>query len=524
MQEAHAMKRLLSIVFLLFAAFVGNAGAQTTLVIAISADPTGLDPEAVLNNTSGFVMGTIYDSLVKYKSGSVAVEPGLAESWDIAADGLTYTFHLKKGVQFHDGTPFNAPNYVKTINRLLDKQDPDSIFNTGPVESFMKDTYGEVASYKALDDYTVQFKLNSPSGPFITNLAMVWNGVVSPTAVSRYKKDFRNNPVGSGPFMFKEWRHGDQVVLDANPNYWGGKPKVDRIIFKVMPEAQAALLAAKRGDVHILADVSTQTIPAIRSDPNLVILTQPGLAVNGVAMTNDVKPFDDKRVRQALNYAVDKEAMNKSLYQGMAVMMTSPLPSSQWPFDESLKGYPYDPAKAKQLLAEAGYPNGFSAELLTYSSLRGYNPAGPELAVAVQGYLQKVGVQTTIRKQEMGAFLAEVRSGKYQGLFAAGWSGDNGDPDNFLHSLFASSGMPVLDTSHYKNPVVDQMLLDGRRTGDHAKRVEIYKKVQAIILDDAPWIFVNSVLQTRVTRKEIKGFVLNPTQMLLDMEKVSLEK
>src|SRR5262249_10098925 len=131
-QEAHAMKRIRWIVLLLLAALIGNVGAQTTLVIAISSDPTGLDPEAVLNNTSGFVMGTIYDSLVKYKSGSVAVEPGLAESWDIAADGLTYTFHLRKGVQFHDGTPFNAPNYVKTLNRLLDKQDPDSIFNTGP--------------------------------------------------------------------------------------------------------------------------------------------------------------------------------------------------------------------------------------------------------------------------------------------------------------------------------------------------------------------------------------------------------
>jgi len=517
------MKRLLLTVLLVFAALTGNAQAQKTLVVAIAADPTGFDPEAVLNNTSGFVMATIYDSLVKYKPGTVDVEPGLAQSWETSADGLTWTFHLRQGVKFHDGTPFNAPNYIKTVKRLLDKQDPDSIFNTGPVEGMTDDTYGPVASYTALDDNTVQFKLKEPSGPFPTNLAMVWSGVPSPAAVTKYKKDFRNNPVGTGPYIFKEWRHGDQVVLDANPNYWGGKPKIDRIIFKVMPDAQAALLAAKRGDVHILADVSVQTVPAIKSDPNLVVVTQPGLTVSGIGLTAENKYFSDKRVRQALNYAVDKDTLNKTLYQGLAVAMVSPLPSSQWGFDETLKGYPYDPEKAKQLLKDAGYPDGFEVELLSYSSPRGYNPAGAELAVAIQGYLAKIGVKANIRKQEMGAFLAEIRSGKYQNMFTVGWSGDNGDPDNFLWSLFASPAMPVGDTSHYKNPEVDKLLLQGRQISDHDKRIAIYKQAQKIILDDAPWIFVNQTLQVRVIRKEVKGYVLNPTQMFFEMQNVSLE-
>ena len=519
------MKRLLLAAALVLASLTTSAWAQKTLVIAIAADPPGFDPEAVLNNSAGFVMATIYDSLVRYKPGSVDVEPGLAESWDVSADGLTYTFHLRKGVKFHDGTPFNAPNYVKTIKRLLDKSDPDSIFNTGPVESFIDDTYGEVASYSATDDNTVVFKFKEVSGPFTTNLAMVWNGVVSPTAVTKFGKDFRNHPVGTGPFIFKEYRQGDQVVLDANPNYWGGKPQVDRIVFKVIPDAQAALLAIKRGDVHILADVSVQTVPAARGDANLVVMNQPGLAVSGIALPNDIKFFSDKRVRQALNYAVDKETLNKTLYQGLAQTMTSPLPSSQWGFDPSLKGYPYDVEKAKKLLADAGYPNGFECELLSYSSPRGYNPAGAELAVAIQGYMQKIGVKVNIRKQEMGAFLAETRSGKYdKGMFTTGWSGDNGDPDNFVYPLFASPSMPVGDTSHYKSADADKLMLEGRRTADHAKRLEIYKKVQAVIVEDAPWIFVNSVLQTRVARKEVKGFQLNPTQMFFDMQKVSLEK
>ncbi len=268
------MKRLLISTFLGLAALSATAAkADTTLVVAIAADPTGLDPEAVLNNTSGFVMATIYDSLVKYKAGSVDVEPGLAESWEASEDGLTYTFHLRKGVTFHDGTPLTGPNYIQTIKRLVDKQDPDSIFKTGPVEGYIDDTYGEVTSYTAPDDNTVVFKFKESSAPFTTNLAMVWNGVVSPTAVHKWGKDFRNHPVGTGPFIFKEWRQGDQVVLDANPNYWGGKPKVDHLVFKVMPDAQAALLAIKRGDVHILADVGAQTIPAAQGDTNLVVVT-----------------------------------------------------------------------------------------------------------------------------------------------------------------------------------------------------------------------------------------------------------
>ncbi|MBV8185217.1 MAG: ABC transporter substrate-binding protein, partial [Hyphomicrobiales bacterium] len=203
------------------------ARADTTLVIGIAADPTGLDPEAVLNNTSGFVMATIYDGLTRYKTGTTEVGPGLAEKWDISADGLTYTFHLRKGVNFQDGTPFNAKAYVQGLDRLLNKQSPDSIFNTGPVESMIDFTYEDVASYRAVDDDTVEFKLKQPSAAFLASLAMVWNGVVSPTAVTKYGKDYRNHPVGSGPFIFKEWRQRDQVSLDANPNYWGGKPKVD---------------------------------------------------------------------------------------------------------------------------------------------------------------------------------------------------------------------------------------------------------------------------------------------------------
>ncbi|MBV8769216.1 MAG: ABC transporter substrate-binding protein [Hyphomicrobiales bacterium] len=500
------------------------ARADTTLVIGIAADPTGFDPEAVLNNTSGFVMATVYDGLTHYKTGTTEVGPGLAEKWDISPDGLTYTFHLRKGVTFQDGTPFNAKAYVQGIDRLLNKQSPDSIFNTGPVESMIDFTYEDVASYRAVDDDTVEFKLKQPSAAFLASLAMVWNGVVSPTAVTKYGKDFRNHPVGSGPFIFKDWRQRDQVSLDANPNYWGGKPKVDHLVFKEYPDPQAALLALKRGDIQILGDVSTQLVPAMRGDPNIQIVTQPGLAISGVGLPCDVPPFNDKRVRQALNHAVDVDAIDKSLFQGLAVPMTSPLPESQWGFDKSVQGYKYDPDMAKKMLADAGVKLPLKVEFLTYNSPRGYNPAGPDLATAIQGYLAKVGVEADVRKVDMGANLATIRSGKYQGIFMVGWTGDNGDPDNFVGELFNSSRIPVTNTPRYKNPEVDKLLDQAARESDPQKRLALYSDIQKKIVDDAPWIFVNSVLQVRAIRKEVKGFALNPTQMFFDMEKVSLEK
>ena len=285
------------------------ARADTTLVIGIAADPTGLDPEAVINNTSGFVMSTIFDSLVRYKPGTTEAAPGVAERWEVTPDGLTYTFHLKHGLKFTDGTLLDAKAVIWNIDRQLNKSNPQYIYNTGSVEGYTDFTYGNLASYKALDDDTVELKFKQPSAPLLNSLAMVWNGLVSPAAAAKWGKDLRNHPVGSGPFVLREWRQRDEVVLDANPDYWGGKPKVDHLVFKEMPDPQAAVLALKRGEIQILGDVSTQTIPAIKSDPNLAVLTQPGLAVSGVALPTEAAPFSDRRVRQALNYAVDKNAI-----------------------------------------------------------------------------------------------------------------------------------------------------------------------------------------------------------------------
>jgi peptide/nickel transport system substrate-binding protein len=204
--------------------------------------------------------------------------------------------------------------------------------------------------------------------------------------------------------------------------------------------------------------------------------------------------------------------------------MTSPLPQAQWGFDPALKGYPYDPAKAKALLKAAGVKPGLEVELLTYNSPRGYNPAGAALAVAIQGYLKKVGINASVQQMEIGAYLSKVRSGKYTGLAVQGWSGDNGDPDNFLGELWGAKNIPINNWAHYNNPAVEKLLAQALTLSGEAARAPLYHQVQKIILDDAPWIFVNSTLQARAINKHVKGYVLNPTQMYFGMENVSIEK
>jgi peptide/nickel transport system substrate-binding protein len=517
------MKRLIAAACLAAACFAGAARADNTLVIGIATDPTGLDPEAVLNNTSGFVMATIYDSLVKYKPGTVEPEAGVAESWTVSEDGLNYRFKLRPNLMFQDDSPLNADTYIQGINRLLDKTSPISIYNTGPVEGYIDFTYGDVASFSKIDDQTVEFKMKNPNAAFVTSLAMVWNGIVSPVAAAKYGKDFRNHPVGSGPFVFREWKSRDSITLDANPAYWNGKPHLDHLIFKEYPDPQAALLALKKGDIQILGDVSATVIPALQADKSIKLLTQPGLAQSGMGMPTDTPPFDNVKVRQALNYAVDRDAINKALFKGFAVAMKAPMPASEWSYQPQQPAYNYNPELAKKMLAEAGVKTPMSIEFLTYNTPRGYNPAGPDLAVAIQNYLKKIGIEADLRKLDMGAFLATVRSGKYQGLFMVGWTGDNGDPDNFVCELYSSRN-PVDDTTRFKDPEVDRLCVQGLAESDHNKRVAIYQQIQKLVWQGAPWVFINSVEQVRAIRGEVHGFQLNPTQMFFDMEKVSLGK
>ena len=292
---------------------VAQAQAPKTLVIAIGADQTGLDPQTVENNESGFIMATIYDSIVNYKVGSSLVGPGLAERWEISTDGKVYTFHLRHGVKFHDGTPMDAHTVGQDIDRAINPQNPCYVLGRKGVDTYDDFTYGSVKDGTVVkmdvpNDDTIRFTLPQPNAPFLSSVAMIWQGIVSPAATKQYNCDAGQHPVGTGPFKFVEAVRNDHVTVEANPAYWGGRPKVDRIVFQIVPESATRMLKLERNEVQILADVPPSDYGRVTGNAALKLYQQAGLTILGVGMSNDLGPFKDKRVRQAMNYAVDKDA------------------------------------------------------------------------------------------------------------------------------------------------------------------------------------------------------------------------
>jgi peptide/nickel transport system substrate-binding protein len=511
---------------------VAQAQAPKTLVIAIGADQTGLDPQTVENNESGFIMATIYDSIVNYKLGSSLVGPGLAERWEISPDGKVYTFHLRHGVKFHDGTPMDAHTVGQDIDRAINPQNSCYVLGRKGVDTYDDFTFGNVkdgtvVKMDVLNDDTIRFTLPQPNAPFLSSVAMVWQGIVSPAATKQYNCDASQHPVGTGPFRFVEAVRNDHVTVEANTAYWGGRPQVDRIVFQIVPESATRMLKLERNEVQILADVPPSDYGRVTGNPALKLYQQAGLTILGVAMSNDLGPFKDKRVRQAMNYAVDKDALNKGLYGG-ATTAGQGVPPVLWGYSKSVLPYPYDVAKAQQLLKEAGFANGFTADMAVYANPRGYNPiGGAKLGEAVQGYLAKVGVNVKITQYEWGAYLDRLRHTQWEGFAISGWSGDNGDPDNFLGDLFewdeVAGKARTSNNSRHHNPDYDKLIVQGRQVSDQAKRTQIYLDANKILHDDAPWIFINYTNQVRASRATVKGFVLNPLQMFFHMEQVSLQ-
>jgi peptide/nickel transport system substrate-binding protein len=497
-------------------------GAGPTLLIALSGDSTGMDPQMVLNNDSGYVISPIYDQLVENKPGSTDIVPGLADKWTISNDGLTYTFHLRSGVKFHDGTPCDADAIVKWLDRQLNKDNPNYWGKKAGIDNMVEFTFPNVDNWKKVDASSVSIHMTKPNAEFLNSLSMVWEGVSSPTAVEKWGADYYKHPVGTGPFKFVEWTPNDHVTLEANPAYFKGKPKLGKVVYRVIPESAVRVMELMKGTIDVIADITPLDAQTLGGKPNVKVLQQPGLLVSGVALPTQTKPFDDPRVRQALNYAVDKESMNKFLFKGLATTMNAPLPPTQWGYDKTLPGYPYNPAKAKQLLAAAGYPDGFTANLFTYPGQKSYNPVGgPALSQALQNDLKKVGVTVNIQQLESGALFAKVHAKDFADMALAGWSGDNGDPNNFIGSLWASSNIPSINTARYVNKKFDDLLNKGIEATDVKTRMKIYKEAQKIVMDDAPWIFLNYPAQLRAISSKVTGYTLSPTAMFFDLEKVS---
>ena len=483
---------------------------EQTIVFAQGSDPRGLDPAYVDDGESAKVIVNILENLVRYKEDSTEIQPWLATDWEMSPDGKGWTFKLRKGVKFHDGTPFNAEAVKFSVERQLPPNRTDDM----PYASF---TFGPVDRVEVVDEYTVKFVLKEPYAPFLANLAMCLAApIVSPTAVKKYGDDFIEHPVGTGPYRFVKWDKGQQIVLERNPDYWGEPPKADKVVFKFTKENSVRASELITGAIDAMDGVDPNDVKKLE-DNGIKVIKDPGMNINYFAFFCDRPPFNNPKLRQAVSMAINRERLAKYLYQGYAQVANGPLPSFMPGYDPNLKPLPYDPERAKALLRECGYTEAkpLKITLLAYTNPRPYNPVGGDkLAAAIQADLMKVGIQSEIKTYPWKEYKDAVFKAQDGHCFVYGWIGDNGDPDNFL-SLFDSREIQSsLNAAKYGNPRVDELLVKGRRTLDPAERAKIYSELQKIVLEDAPWVFLTHATSMAAYRPEVCNFKLHPTGVI----------
>lgn len=475
----------------------------------LGQDPATLDPALLTDIYGGAIAPHIFNGLLQFDANLRPV-PDLAEFWETSRDGLTWTFSLRRGVKFHHGREMTAQDVVYSFTRLLN---PDKSL---PVTKLFKSIQGakafsqgktqHVQGLKALDRYTVQIVLEEPLAHFAAVLGLANAAVVPQEVVEGLGARFGRAPVGTGPFKFVRWQPNQEIVLTANEQYYEGRPFLDTVVYKILVGDQYEETFAR----FLKGELEEAIIPSGKIDEVLVNpkyqkfqrIRKPGLNTLYIGFNTQMKPFDDRRVRQAFNYAVDTHAIVQDITRRGSLVATGILPPGMPGYDPDLQGYPYHPAKAKRLLAEAGYPNGVGFPRVQIWSIGKSASSRAELT-AYQAYLADVGIQADIRfASDWPTYKALLEQGKLP-MFRLVWYADIPDPDNFLSPLLYSSS--PTNRTFYHNPRVDQLLEQARKTVDEAQRIALYREVQHIVHDDAPWIVQHHAVLNYLYQPYVRG-------------------
>ncbi|PKR85760.1 ABC transporter substrate-binding protein [Heyndrickxia camelliae] len=488
-----------------------TSGKQKILVYARGGDAVKLDPAAVTDGESLIVAEQIFETLVKFNKETTEIEPSLAKSWEISPDGKTYTFELEQGVKFQDGTDFNADAVVKNFDRWANGNVDKFPYYQSQFGGYKGEPTAVIKEVKALDTYKVQFTLFRAQAPFLKNLAMTPFSISSPAAIDKWGDKYIEHPVGTGPFKFESWKRDDSITVVKNDKYWQkGLPKVDKVILKVIKDNSARLNALIKGDVDLIDGLNPSDAEKVTSDKNLQLFKRPSMNIGYLGFNVKKKPFDNPKVRIALSHAVNKEALIQNFYGGSAIPAKNPIPPSIGGYNDDIQDYDFNLDEAKKLLAEAGYKDGFSVDLWTMPVVRPYMPNGQKVAEALQADFAKIGVKAKIVTMEWGTYLEKLAKGEAP-MYIVGWTGDNGDADNFLYALLDKDAIGSNNNSQYSNDEVHKLLIKAQTETDENKRNELYKQAQVIIHNDAPWVPIAHSTPLLAGKSNIKGFFPHPT-------------
>ena len=499
-------------------------GSIQPLVYCSEASPEGFDPALYTSGTTLDASSRqIYDRLVHFEPGGTRIVPGLAHSWEISEDGLEYTFHLRRGVKFHttpDFTPsrdFNAQDVVFSILRQRDEEHPynDSTVYPASYEYFqgmaMSETLRDVI---AVDDYTVKFVLQRPEAPFLANLAMDFASILSQEYAERLLAEetpdrLNLNPVGTGPYRLERYRRNDIVLYRAHPEYWAGKAPTENLIFAITPNASVRYERLRSGECHVISYPNPADIGAMRRDPGIRVLEQEGLNVGYVAFNTLMAPFDNPTVRRALIMAINREVLVDRVFRGTGIVARNPIPPGLWSYNDEVRDYPYDPDRARELLAEAGV-SGLKMRLWALPISRPYNPNGRLTAELIQSDWAEIGVEAEIVTLEWGLYLELSASRDRDGAVMLGWTSDNGDPDNFLGLLLGCNGVGGSNRANWCDDRFDRLIRRARTLSDRNERVPLYERAQVIFHEQAPWVPLAHSIVHEAIRSNVRGYRINP--------------
>lgn len=472
----------------------------------LASDPPSLDPIHTTDTSSATVVFRIFEGLIEQDPVTLDIVPSLAERWEVTPDGLTYTFHLKRGVKFHNGREMTSADFRYSFERVLTPENiSERSWVLAPIAGADAMLSGKAKTLTGLetpDDSTVVLRLEKPFAPFLSYLAMEAARVVAREGV----EDDRFTPVGTGPFRFVDWQHDILVRLDAFPDYHGEKAGIPRVDFEVVPDVGVALMKLVVGELDLVNEMPPGQYAVIRKKYGKFVRTWPYLRIEYIGFNLTRPPFrDNLKLRHALSWAVDRKGIADIMYEGAAFPATTILPPGIKGRNEDAPGIGYDPDKAAALLAEAGYPGGEGLPPLTlwYNT----NEMHQQIAQYVQSTLKKTGVDVRLKSLDWPAYLKSCDNFEPD-MYRMGWVADIPDADNFLYILLnsAQAGAPG-NYSGYSNPEFDRLTNEARIELDPARREELYRRAERIATDDACWILLMYPVQRLLFNPEYEGLV-----------------
>ena len=494
-----AMALALALAF--FCGGTAHAAVGKDLVVGIGTDASTLDPQLCTDSATEVINKNIYNNLVRFDS-SMKLLPDLATSWSLAKDEVTWTFKLRQGVTFHDGTPFNAAAVKYCFERILDPR----------TASARRSVLAMIKAVEPVDDYTVKITTDYPCGSFLYQLAHPVAAMVSPTAAAKWGvQKFGLNPCGTGPLKFVSWEPAEKLEFAPFDRYWEGAPKFKSLTYSIIPEDSTRALLLESGQIDVAFRLPVTEVQRLNGNRSIGLITTPTIMTMYVALNNQKGPLKDPSVRMALNLAVNKASIVHDVVDGMATVADSVIPPGVWGY-ASIGAIPFNPAEARRLLAKAGYPNGFEFTLWT--------PVGrylmdKQMAEAIQAQMAAVGVKMKIQTWDFQALMAEVKKAQFDSVLL-GWSASSADADQAMFPVFESTQWPPnSNRALYKNAAVDQLLRDARKEVKPAKRAAEYKEAQKLIMADAPWILLLYPKQCVAYRAGITGIEVLPTEHVL---------